>query len=263
LRATVGEALSLFRRFFHSPYQLPRALLAMYVLVPLVATIMTLLLDLEPPVEIAMLAMAVSPVPPILPGKQLRFGGRADYVIGLWVAVSISAFVVVPLAVQGIGLLFGREARIGFAELANPIGLTILLPLVAGMIARRFLRDRAVGLGLWIGRLATLLLVCAFVPILASAWPAMVALVGNGTFLGLAAMAGAAMAIGHGLGGPDPNDRTALAIASAIRHPGIALAIVTSNFPEEPRALAAMLMYILVGGLMTTIYGARRRDAKR
>jgi BASS family bile acid:Na+ symporter len=34
---------------------------------------------------------ALSPVPPILPGKQLRFGGRANYVYGLLLAAALSA----------------------------------------------------------------------------------------------------------------------------------------------------------------------------
>ena len=55
--------------------------------------------------------------------------------------------------------------------------------------------------------------------------PAIVSLVGNGTVLVIAAVVAAGLAAGHWLGGPDPDDRTALAIASSMRHPGVAMAI--------------------------------------
>lgn len=44
---------------------------------------------------------------------------------------------------------------------------------------------------------------------------------------------GAQCCFWHWLGRPDPDDRTALAIASSMRHPGVALAIARLNFPEE------------------------------
>lgn len=43
----------------------------MAVIVPVVAAVLTALVHLDPAVEIACLLMAVSPIPPILPAKQL------------------------------------------------------------------------------------------------------------------------------------------------------------------------------------------------
>jgi BASS family bile acid:Na+ symporter len=39
-----------------------------------------------------------------------------------------------------------------------------------------------------------------------------------------------------------------------MRHPGIALAIATANVPEEPGLLAAVLLYLLVGVVLTSLY---------
>ena len=49
------------------PALLARSLLAMYVLMPIVAVALAVAFDLIPSVEIALLALAVSPVPPLLP----------------------------------------------------------------------------------------------------------------------------------------------------------------------------------------------------
>ena len=70
LHATPEDTTYLFRR----PRLLLRALLAMGVIVPIFAAVLAATFDLHPPVKIALLLLAVSPVPPILPGKQLKLG---------------------------------------------------------------------------------------------------------------------------------------------------------------------------------------------
>jgi BASS family bile acid:Na+ symporter len=64
-----------------------------------------------------------------------------------------------------------------------------------------------------------------------------------------------AIAAGHFLGGPDPDERTALAFATAMRHPGIAVAIAGLAVPEEPRVQAAILLYLLIAVVATSLYG--------
>src|SRR5262245_55983397 len=109
LGATTADVTHLLRR----PRSLASALLAMYVVVPTVAAALAGLFDLPLAVEVALVAMVVSPVPPILPGKQLRLGGRASYVYGLLVAASVAGIGLVPLAIEVLGRLFHREAHIG------------------------------------------------------------------------------------------------------------------------------------------------------
>jgi BASS family bile acid:Na+ symporter len=56
----------------------------------------------------------------------------------------------------------------------------------------------------------------------------MISLVGNGTILALGAFTLAGLAAGHLLGGPNRDDCTVLALATASRHPGVALAIASA-----------------------------------
>jgi BASS family bile acid:Na+ symporter len=51
---------------------------------------------------------------------------------------------------------------------------------------------------------------------------------------------------GHLLGGPDLEDRATLAIASSVRHPGIAMMLANANFADK-RITAAVLLFLLVG----------------
>jgi BASS family bile acid:Na+ symporter len=102
--------------------------------------------------------------------------------------------------------------------------------------------------------IATLLLFSCAVAVLFSAWPAIVSLIGNGTIVALAAFVVIGLLTGHLLGGPGAEERSVLALASAARHPGVALAIASANFPEQKLAPAAVLLYLLVSAVLTIPY---------
>jgi BASS family bile acid:Na+ symporter len=45
-----------------------------------------------------------------------------------------------------------------------------------------------------------------------------------------------------------------LALSTASRHPGVALAIAHANFPDEKLAPAAVLLYLIVSGIVSLPY---------
>src|SRR5512134_546339 len=85
LAATLDDVLYLARR----PSLLVRSLLAMLVIMPVVALLIRLVFAFEPAVEIALVALALSPVPPLLPGKEQKVGGHAPYALGLMVIAGL------------------------------------------------------------------------------------------------------------------------------------------------------------------------------
>ena len=100
--ASYEDATYLLRR----PALLARALLSMYFVAPIFEVMLDALFDLTHAVKIALLLIAVSPVPPILPGKQLKLGGRTHYVYGLLVAASLSAIILRRLRSKYLGDFF-------------------------------------------------------------------------------------------------------------------------------------------------------------
>ncbi|MBI4890965.1 MAG: Na+-dependent transporter [Acidobacteria bacterium] len=257
-RASFDEATSFFRNLFRPPASLFRAVLAMNFVVPLAAAALALTFNIHPAVKIALVAMSISPVPPLVPGKQLRFGGRASYVYGLLVAVSLVAIFTVPLSVELLGRLFGRDAHMNFFEISWLLARTVLLPLSIGMALRAFAPKRIARASERIARVCNSLLIVGLAPIFWKAAPDMWSLVGNGTVLSIAALAFAAMAAGHWIGGPNEQDRTALGIFAAVRHPGVALAIAKDNWPADRLIPAAILLFSLVTFATTTLYGRYR-----
>ncbi len=59
--------------------------------------------------------------------------------------------------------------------------------------------------------------------------------------------------VGHGLGGPDPEHESVLGLATASRHPGIALAIASANYPLE-RFGSVVPLYLVINAIVAIPY---------
>src|SRR5262245_5700261 len=108
LRAGPGDITYLIRR----PSLLVRSVLAMNVVMPIVAALIAALFHLRPQLEVALVLLAVSPVPPILPGKEVKAGGDVSYAIGLLALSAVIAIVAAPVSVKLIGRLFGHDLHV-------------------------------------------------------------------------------------------------------------------------------------------------------
>lgn len=260
LSSTFDDTFYLFRR----PSEFVRSLLAMAIIMPLVATVLAAAFDLHPAVKIALIALAVSPVPPLLPKKQRKAGGRASYAVGLLVAAALISIVSVPVAVELLGRTFGTATHhISFLAVARLAMMTVLAPLLAGILFRSVAPAFAQRIVRPMSLIATLLLFLCVFAVLFSAWQPIVSLIGNGTIVALAAFIVIGLIAGHLLGGPDAEDRDVLALATAARHPGVALAIASANFPEQKLASAAILLYLLLSAILSMPYVMwRRRHAE-
>jgi bile acid:Na+ symporter, BASS family len=260
LRSTVRDASALFRH----PALLVRSLFAMNVLLPLFAALMVAKFALRPPIGVALIAVAVSPVPPFLPGQQLKLVARQEFVLGLFGASSLLAIVLAPLTIGLIGLFFVRQGNISPITIAKIVALTVLIPFSLGMIVRRRAAGFAERASPIAGNVGIFLLAVAAVPVLITAWPEMIALIGSRTLIAVVAFTGVGLTVGHLLGGRNSDNRTVLALASATRHPGVALTIATAMFPDQELVAPALLLYVFVSGIASAPYVLwRMRQRKR
>jgi BASS family bile acid:Na+ symporter len=250
LRASVQDATYLFRR----PGELVRALLAMNVAMPLFAVALISIFDLHPAVRIALVALSISPIPPLLPTKMMKEGGTESYAIGLHIAVGSLSIIFVPLVIELISLVRNVPLQISVASIAKVVFMTVLFPIGLGIAVHSLAPALAERLAKPIAVISIIALMACMVAIWIAAAPDMWALMGNGTVIALAAFVLVGLAIGHFLGGPAPENRTSLAISTASRHPGIALALAQANFPEQKLAMAAVLLYLLVNAFASIPY---------
>jgi BASS family bile acid:Na+ symporter len=259
LRATIADATWVLRK----PKVLLRGLVAMYVIMPIVAAGLVLSLDLAPAVDVALIALALSPVPPVLPKKELKAGAEVDRSIGLLVAAALLSVVVIPVGLEVASRVFPADASLSSATVWGLVLSTVLAPLAIGVVARLFLRGLADRIADPLMKVSTILLLLGVLPILVMMGPAMGSLIGGGTLAALAAFVVVGLLVGHLLGGSRAGDRTVLALSTATRHPGVALAIASGVTPQEgavmPPVAPAVLLYLLVGAVLSGVYLALRR----
>lgn len=259
LNATWQDALYLFRK----PGLLIRSVLSMNVIMPLVAAGLVVAFDLPLAVKIALVALALSPVPPILPKKELKAGGRAPYAIGLLVAIALLAIITVPLGVSWFSSAFDRDGEIAPLAVAKVVFATVLAPLAVGIALRQWASALAEKVALPVAVLGNVLLILSALPLAVAFWPQIHALFGSGTVLILATMAVVGLVAGHLLGGPNSDDRTVLALSTTSRHPAVALAVAVAVGLESKSGLAAILLYVIVAALVSIPYVIWRKQQSK
>jgi BASS family bile acid:Na+ symporter len=128
-----------------------------------------------------------------------------------------------------------------------------LTPLLAGIVLRSVSSSFAERVTKPIGIVAAVLLVLSALPALFVLIRNNLPLLVDGTLLSLAAFAMIGYIIGRLFGGPDPEDRSVLAQATASRHPGLALAIAHANFPQQKLVVPTVILYLVVSGIVTAL----------
>jgi BASS family bile acid:Na+ symporter len=255
LHATREDLLYLPRR----PRVLVRSLVAMFVVMPVFAILMTRLSSFNRAVAIALITLSISPVPPLLPRKVTKSGGHPPYGLGLMVTAALFSIVFVPLAVYLIGKYVNRPFAMRPGAVAELIVRSVLLPLAAGMVFRKVAPTAAERIADPLERIAGIILLLGVLCILAFSLPTAWTLIGNGTILAFVAFVIVGLTVGHWFGGPGSEQRLTLALSTASRHPALALAIAGANIPEERRVIDALLLYLVVSAVLTIPYVAWQR----
>ncbi len=245
------------------PALLLKSIIAVNIVTPAVALAAILILPIDPNVKIGIMAMAVSPLAPFAPGKMLKAGAGSVYAVGLYAILIALAVLVVPLTMALLAAFIPRAIQVPVADVAALVLQSILLPLAAGLVISALARRFALRLASICALVGNIALLPVFAGLLYMAGGQMLALLGDGSLAAILAAVLAGLAAGHWLGGPRLEHRNALAIAAALRHPGIAGLIVHRTF-ADPRAMLAVILFLLVGFGASTIYLAamrRRREA--
>jgi BASS family bile acid:Na+ symporter len=249
LKATTDDMLYLARR----PGLLLRSLFAMLVLMPVMAILLVQAFEFPRVVEIALVALAISPVPPLLPNREGKAGGLASYGLGLMVTLGVLSIVVVPAAVALLSRIFDVPLGMAPSVIAGIMLKTLVGPLAVGLAVRALAPALAARIAGPVGVIALVLLALGSLVVLVSTLPALWGLVGDGTVIGLVIFVVLGLLMGHAFGGPDPEQASVLALSTACRHPILAMTIAATNFPEE-RFGAVIILYLLVNIVVSIPY---------
>ena len=88
-------------------------------------------------------------------------------------------------------------------------------------------------------------------------------MIGDGTVIAFAVFALIGLEVGHLFGGPDPENRSVLALANASPHPGVAIAVGATLFPGQKLVALAVLLSLIVGSIISIPYTLWRKRQHR
>ena len=128
IQAGLNDVLYLFRR----PAQLVRAVLSISVIMPIFVGLLVAVFNFQPVVAVALVALAVSPVPPILPNKALKSGGGKSFTFGLLAAVSLLSIVTIPLSLKVFEFAFSHPTHFSESSIISALLTSVILPFTAG-----------------------------------------------------------------------------------------------------------------------------------
>jgi BASS family bile acid:Na+ symporter len=260
---TVGLSIVLgeLKWIWQRPAPMVRGLIAVLIAVPALALVISRALDLPRFSEIGLVLMAIAPGAPVALRRSLEAGGHRAFAPSLQIGVAVLAVVSMPLSIAALNHLYGGHASVSPWDVARQVCVAQLLPLALGMWVRKSGASLAMRIEPRLRQISAGLLVAVLALVLIDTWGTLVD-AGPRVLAAVALTLGAALAAGHWLGGPEPAMRTAVAISSAARNPGLALLVATVNH-APPAVTAVILAYLVVAVFGIVPYIAWRRRAER
>jgi BASS family bile acid:Na+ symporter len=255
----LGIAVGELRWIWQRPGPMVRGLFSVLIAVPALALVVTRLLDLPRAAAIGVVLMAISPGAPVALRRSLGAGGHRAFAPSLQISVALRAVFSMPLSIAALNHLYAGHASVAPWDVARQVFVAQLLPLGLGIALRQAAAPLAARLEPRLARIGNALLVATVVVVLINGWEGTV-IAGLRVLTAVALITGAALAVGHLLGGPEPATRTAVAITSAARNPGLALLVAAVN-AAPPAINAAILAYLVVSVLAIVPYAAWRSRA--
>jgi BASS family bile acid:Na+ symporter len=238
-----------------------RCLAVALLAVPALAVVLGSLFDLPRGPLAGLLLVGVSPGAPMALRRSHDSGGHASFAMVLQVTVALLAIAAVPAWVYLVDALYHAKADIGIVSLARQVMLTQLLPIGLGAAFGLWFSAHATRVSTLLLRFSAALLVVVTLLILWQGGPKLPSL-GVTPFAASILLTLCAIGLGHWAGGPSPHTRVAAAFVCAMRNPGIALLVASTNRLPETATLV-VLAHILLTALLLAAYLAIWRPFAR
>ena len=231
------------------------ALAAMFVAVPLVAYLVVRMGVPGPTAGAVILALSIAPIAPILPRKQLKFGGDTDWVTAFQVMGTLLSLVLAPVYLGLLSRAFGLEMDAPMSSMMTILGMTVFVPLLVGMGLRQATPELASRLVRPLGLAGTVILAGVALLILVGMWPALVAAASTPALPASLVVAISGVILGHLFVKGDVSDKVPSAQAAVSRHPGVALTLAGAALGgTQPELLANVLLFVLVAAVVLAAY---------
>jgi predicted Na+-dependent transporter len=236
------------------PSLLLRCFGAAFIVVPLAGMAIVHLLPLSVEVRAGIAAMAIAPGAPAVYLKMLKGDGDRDLAGSFQATMALLSVVLIPLWLVFFAILYSDSATVPMAQLFKQVMVVQLVPMLCGAALSQWLPGLAEDLNQPLHQISQAMLVGVLVLVLAIGLD-LVLKAGVLPVLAVVLMAAVALLSGHWLGGPGPVQRQTIAIANATRNAGLAIVLITLNFPNvKHEILTTIAAYAVISGVAGKVY---------
>lgn len=219
------------------------ALLVNFVLIPILAVLITMIMPLNESVEIGLILLATAAGAPFLPKLAQAAKGNVAFSVGLMVLLMLVTIIYLPLVLP---LLLG-DVEVNPWEIAQSLIFLMLIPLAIGLFIKARYDETAVKIQPTFGQASNFALILLGVLGLVLNFKSMIALVGSWGILAGIIFVIVAMIIGYFLGGSEVGTRSVMGLGTAQRNISAALVVGVQNFDTD---VVTYLMGMAIIGLV-------------
>jgi bile acid:Na+ symporter, BASS family len=230
----------------------PRILIAGLVLVPAAALAILLGLHADKALAVGLAILVACPPAPLMFSNAAKKGASTAFMARLHLGFSALAFLTVPAVLYVLSGALGFKAETNLRTMGWILARTNLMPIILGLTIRGLAPTVADRIAPIVGKAGTMGIVIVVLVALAKFYPALLRM-DAWSYLVIALVSVAALAIGHFAGSDDPHERTALAIECGVRHPTLAITIAAANFGSE-WAMPVLVPCVVTFIAIATVY---------
>lgn len=235
------------------------AVVGNFVLVPLLAYVITSLLSFGEAREIGLLVVSCAAGAPFL----IKLAQMAGSDLAIATAVLVLLLVITIPYMPIIVPLIAPEAEVSAAAIARPLVLTMFLPLVAGLIAHYFVPAWTERLLPALGILANISLVVLVASTVIANIEELLSVFGTGAILAAFLFIAGAFVIGYLLGITGRGTREELAMGTAQRNIAAATVVATQSLSDPDTTVMVVVTSIVAMAVLFPTAAALRGRVER
>lgn len=218
-----------------------RALLANFVLVPLLAYLLRLLIPMDASYGTGLIVLATAAGAPFLPKLVQLAKGDVAFGVGLMILLMVVTVAYVPLVLP----LLLPGVSVNPLDIASSLVVLMLIPLGIGLFVKARYTATAADLQPGFAQAANVGLLGVIATMLLLNWRTLLSTIGTGALFAALIFVVLSFVIGYFLA-PSAATRSVIGLGTAQRNVAAALVVTTGNFANDPN----VLVMVLVGAVL-------------
>ena len=218
------------------------AIVASYILIPLLAALIARLFGLEPTLRygLVLLAMAAgAEAGPIFTARSNANVSLAGGILAMSIPITI---IYIPLMIG----IFLPDVEVDVKHMVLKLVLTIVVPLLLGLFIRARLEKIAHAIEKYLHTISQLFMVLLLLTLIGLYYKPFIGLFGTYTLLAGAIYIVAAFALGYLLGWPERSTMLAMGYMHGARNASVAVIAASSAFSDQPNVMMMIASMVIL-----------------